>query len=72
MRKVILVLRFAAMSLALAVLTVSQSVKADPIPGDKIGIVLMHGKGGTTDHIDHLSYNLKNAGFRPCREKEDI
>ena len=63
MRKMVLVLSFVAMSLALAALTACQTVKVDPIPGDKIGIVLMHGKGGTTNHVDNLSYNLKGLGI---------
>jgi len=32
---------------ALVALMVYQTVKINPIPGEKIGMVLMHGKGGT-------------------------
>lgn len=32
------------------------------IPDERIGIVLMHGKGGTTRHVDDLSDNLKDLG----------
>jgi pimeloyl-ACP methyl ester carboxylesterase len=35
---------------------------ADTIGGDKIGIVLMHGKGGTTNAVLSLSQALKGAG----------
>ncbi len=63
MRKIVTVPIFVAMSLVLAALSVSQIVKAEPIPGEKIGMVLMHGKGGTTNRVDNLSYNLKSAGI---------
>jgi len=63
MRKKVLVFSFAAMSLALVALAASQAVMAEPIPGDKIGIVLMHGKGGTINKIDILSYKLKGLGI---------
>ena len=63
MRKIVTVPILVAMSLVLAALSVSQTVKAKIIPGGKIGMVLMHGKGGTTNRVDNLSYNLKSAGI---------
>ena len=39
-----------------------QTVKVDPIKGDRIGLVLMHGKGGNTRYIDSLAFSLRGAG----------
>ena len=47
----------------LASLTACQTTKFEPIPGDTIGIVLMHGKGGTHKYISGLAYNLKSASI---------
>ena len=47
----------------LANLTACQSVKIDPMPGDKIGMVLMHGKGGTTSSVRSLGSKLESAGI---------
>ena len=63
MRKMILLLSVVVMSLALAALTACETVKIDPIPGDKIGMVLMHGKGSTTNHVEFLGSKLKSAGI---------
>lgn len=62
MKKIVLVFSFAALFLALVVLVASPNVKADPIPGEKIGIVLMHGKGGTDGNIARPNYDLRSAG----------
>jgi pimeloyl-ACP methyl ester carboxylesterase len=51
-----------ALVLALVVLTASQAVKADPISDDKIGVVLMHGKGGGTKWVYNLGNDLESAG----------
>jgi len=40
-----------------------QVTMADSIPGEKIGIVLMHGKGGTTSYVDDLGDSLKKLGI---------
>lgn len=63
MKKTVSGLNFVAMSMALAALAACQTIKIDPIPGEKIGIVLMHGKGGETNHVDDLGFNLKSAGI---------
>lgn len=63
MGKMVLAFNVVAMSLAVAAMTACQTVKIDPIASDKIGIVLMHGKGGTTNHVDYLGSNLKSAGI---------
>jgi pimeloyl-ACP methyl ester carboxylesterase len=39
------------------------TVKIDPIPGDKIGMVLMHGKGGTNRYVWSLGLSLRSAGI---------
>ena len=62
MRKMGLVFNFIVMSLTLTMLTACQTVKIDPIPGDQIGMILMHGKGGTTKHVSSLGSALKGAG----------
>ncbi len=50
--------------IALASLTACQTTKIEPIPGDTIGIVLMHGgKGGDQYHIRGLAWKFKSAGF---------
>ena len=51
-----------ALVLALVVLTASQAVKADPISGDKIGVVLLHGKGGGAKWVYDLGNDLESAG----------
>ena len=44
-------------------LTPSQTVKAEPIAGEKIGVVLMHGKGGTpSSQLSSLDSALRGAG----------
>ena len=41
----------------------SQSLAIEPIPGDRIGLVLMHGKGGTTTLVRSLGSELESAGI---------
>ena len=62
MRKMGLVFNFIVISMTLAMLTACQTVKIDPIPGDKIGMVLMHGKGGIGNNIASFSRGLTGAG----------
>ena len=52
----------ACITAALTSMTACQTVKIDPIPGDQIGMVLMHGKGGTPKHVSSLASVLKGAG----------
>lgn len=40
-----------------------QTTNFKPIAGDRIGIVLMHGKGGTTRAVDSLAADLAGAGI---------
>lgn len=47
---------------ALVFLTACQTIKIDPLPGPKIGMVLMHGKGGTPKHVSSLGSALRDAG----------
>jgi len=47
---------------SISVLTACQSVKIDSIPGDKMGMVLMHGKGGETKQMSSMGHQLKAAG----------
>jgi pimeloyl-ACP methyl ester carboxylesterase len=47
---------------ALALLTACQTTKVDPLPGDRIGMVLMHGKGGTPKYVSSLGSALRGAG----------
>jgi pimeloyl-ACP methyl ester carboxylesterase len=44
-------------------LTGCQTTKIEPIPGDTIGMVLMHGKGGSQRSIAGLASSLKSAGI---------
>ena len=39
-----------------------QAVKVEPVGGDKIGLVLMHGKAGDTSLVDSLANSLRSAG----------
>ena len=43
---------------------VFQAVKEEPIGGNKIGMVLMHGKGGNTKYVDSLASGLRSAGVK--------
>ncbi len=63
LRKMVLPLHVVAMFLALAAPTACITVKIDPIPSDKIGMVLMHGKGGTTNYVEFLRSKLESAGI---------
>jgi len=54
--------RFVFGAIAMTVLMTSQSANADMLPGDKFGIVLMHGKGGTQKRIASLGSALAAAG----------
>jgi pimeloyl-ACP methyl ester carboxylesterase len=47
----------------LASLVGCQTTKIEPIPGDTIGIVLMHGMGGTQKYVRGLAGRLKGAGI---------
>jgi len=47
---------------ALVALMVYQTVKINPISGEKIGVVLMHGKGGTLKYVSSLGSALNGAG----------
>ena len=50
--------------IVMASLTACQTTKVEPIPGETIGIVLMHGgKGGDQYHIRGLASKLKSAGI---------
>lgn len=65
MRMVKQALNFTIVCLAIGFLIDCQIAVAEPISSDKanqIGIVLMHGKGGTTKRIDDLSDGLKGLG----------
>jgi len=44
------------------VLTLSQVIKAEPIPGEKVGVVLMHGKWGIPKHVSSVANTLRRAG----------
>lgn len=70
MRKMVLALSVVSMSLVLATMMACQTVGIDPIPddigsipGDKIGMVLMHGKGGETSLIFPLGWTLRRKGI---------
>lgn len=52
-----------SLTLGLAMLSGCETVKIEPIKGDRIGIVLMHGKGGTTARVDSLASDLSSAGI---------
>lgn len=39
-----------------------QTIKLEPFPGDTIGIVLMHGKNGTSTYVRSLASSLEGAG----------
>jgi pimeloyl-ACP methyl ester carboxylesterase len=54
--------RTLVVALTIAVLTACQTVKVDPIPGEKIGVVLMHGKWGVPDHVSSVADTLRGAG----------
>jgi pimeloyl-ACP methyl ester carboxylesterase len=45
----------------LALLTACQTTKVEPIPGDTIGMVLMHGIGGNQKYIGGLAGKLRSA-----------
>jgi pimeloyl-ACP methyl ester carboxylesterase len=51
-----------SVAVALSFLAGGQDVKADSLPGDKIGMVLMHGKGAETRAISALGAALESAG----------
>ncbi len=47
---------------ALVLLTACQTTNIDPLPSDRIGMVLMHGKGGTPKYVSSLGSALRGAG----------
>ncbi len=47
----------------LVTLSACQTIKIEPILGDKIGVLLMHGKGGTQRYISSLASSLEGAGI---------
>ena len=49
-------------AVALMSLAACQNPKTDPMPGDNIGIVLMHGKGGTTYRVESIGSDLERSG----------
>jgi pimeloyl-ACP methyl ester carboxylesterase len=49
--------------IVMASLTACQTTKVEPIPGETIGIVLMHGFGGTQKYIGGLGGRLRSAGI---------
>jgi pimeloyl-ACP methyl ester carboxylesterase len=51
-----------SVAVALSFLAAYQIAKADSLPGDKVGMVLMHGKGAETDAIWSLGSALRSAG----------
>lgn len=54
--------RVLALLAAAFLLCACQTTKIEPIAGDRIGIVLMHGKGGTQKYIRSLASSLEAAG----------
>lgn len=50
-------------SVAAVVVALTGCQTVDPVPGDHIGTVLMHGRGGTTRHVFPLGSALKSAGI---------
>lgn len=51
-----------AFAAAAVLLLACQDAGAAPLSGDKIGMVLMHGKGGNTKLVDALADALRDAG----------
>ena len=63
MIKTRLAFKLIVISLVVIFVMSGQVTMADSIPGEKIGIVLMHGKGGTTSYVDDLGDSLKKLGI---------
>lgn len=58
-------IRTFAATLIAAVMMLTGCNTIKPIPnGEKIGVVLMHGKGGTTQWVDPLGSSLRSAGVQ--------
>ena len=52
----------ARIAIALMALAPISPIKAEPVAGEKIGILIMHGKGGTKRLISSLGPALEDAG----------
>ena len=46
----------------IVVFTLSQVINAEPILGEKVGVVLMHGKWGIPKYVSSVSNTLRRAG----------
>jgi pimeloyl-ACP methyl ester carboxylesterase len=54
--------RLLVIALSVAVFAVCPKVNADPIPGEKMGVVLMHGKWDTPSGVSSVTHALRSAG----------
>lgn len=54
--------RFLVVASTVAVLTACQTVKVDPIAGEKLGVVPLHGKWDIPDYVSSVADTLRSAG----------